>query len=33
VPGARFALLPDAGHFPHLQTPDALVALATDFLA
>ncbi len=32
VPGARFALLPDAGHFPHLQTPDALVALATDFL-
>jgi hypothetical protein len=25
--------LPDAGHFPHLQTPDALVALATDFLA
>ena len=33
VPSARFALLPDAGHFPHLQTPDALVALATDFLA
>lgn len=33
VPGARFALLPDAGHFPHLQTPDALVALTTDFLA
>ena len=32
IPGAQFALLPDAGHFPHMQTPDALVALATDFL-
>lgn len=32
IAGARFAALPDAGHFPHVQTPEALVALATDFL-
>lgn len=33
IPGARFSVLTDAGHFPHLQTPAALAALAADFLA
>jgi 3-oxoadipate enol-lactonase len=33
VPGARFAMLPDAGHFPHLQTPDLLVATVDAFLS
>jgi 3-oxoadipate enol-lactonase len=31
VPGARFIELSDAGHFPHMQTPDALARLALDF--
>jgi 3-oxoadipate enol-lactonase len=32
IDGARFAVLPTAAHFPHLQTPAELVALATAFL-
>jgi 3-oxoadipate enol-lactonase len=32
IKGARFAVLPDAGHFPHLQTPEALADLADRFL-
>lgn len=32
IHGARLAVLPDAGHFPHMQTPEALVAMATAFL-
>jgi pimeloyl-ACP methyl ester carboxylesterase len=32
IPGARFALMEDAGHFPHLQAPQSLVRLARDFL-
>lgn len=32
VPGARFAVLDDAGHFPHLQTPASLARRAKDFL-
>jgi pimeloyl-ACP methyl ester carboxylesterase len=31
IPGARFAELPDAGHFPHMHTPEALVAMASAF--
>ena len=31
IPGARFAILPEAGHFPHLQTPAALAAQAEGF--
>jgi 3-oxoadipate enol-lactonase len=32
VPGARFEVMKDAGHFPHLQAPATLAALARDFL-
>lgn len=32
VPGARFAVMEDAGHFPHLQAPRSLARLACDFL-
>jgi 3-oxoadipate enol-lactonase len=31
IPGARFAAMDDAGHFPHLQAPQSLVRLAKDF--
>ncbi len=31
VPGARFEVLDDAGHFPHLQAPATLVGLARGF--
>src|SRR4051812_15318557 len=26
IPGARFEVMGDAGHFPHLQAPEALVS-------
>jgi 3-oxoadipate enol-lactonase len=32
IPGARFAVMDDAGHFPHLQAPQSLARLARDFL-
>src|SRR5712671_847605 len=32
IPGARFAVMEDAGHFPHLQAPQSLVRLARGFL-
>jgi len=32
IPGARFTVLEDAGHFPHLQAPETLVRLAREFL-
>jgi 3-oxoadipate enol-lactonase len=32
VLGARFEVMKDAGHFPHLQAPATLAALARDFL-
>lgn len=31
IPGARYHVLTDAGHFPHLQTPAALAELAAGF--
>jgi 3-oxoadipate enol-lactonase len=32
IPGARFAIMEDSGHFPHLQAPQSLNRLARDFL-
>ena len=33
IPGARFVLLPRAGHMPQLEAPDALLAVLGDVLA
>jgi pimeloyl-ACP methyl ester carboxylesterase len=33
IPGARFHVLPRAGHFPYLEQPDAFAAVVTRFLA
>jgi pimeloyl-ACP methyl ester carboxylesterase len=33
IPGARFETLPRAAHFPHLEDPEGLAALVSDFLA
>lgn len=33
IPGARFAVMEDAGHFPHLQAPATLVRLSREFFA
>ena len=32
VPGARFEVMNDAGHFPHLQAPATVAGLVRDFL-
>ena len=32
IPGTRFEVMEDAGHFPHLQAPQSLDRLARDFL-
>lgn len=32
IAGARFEVIPDVGHIPCVQTPDALAALISDFL-
>jgi 2-succinyl-6-hydroxy-2,4-cyclohexadiene-1-carboxylate synthase len=32
VPGARLAIVPDAGHAPHLESPDRFEALVDDLL-
>jgi 3-oxoadipate enol-lactonase len=32
IPNARFEVMKDAGHFPHLQAPETLVKLARSFL-
>jgi pimeloyl-ACP methyl ester carboxylesterase len=32
IPGARLAIVEDAGHTPHLETPRTFRTLATDFL-
>jgi pimeloyl-ACP methyl ester carboxylesterase len=33
IPGAQFALIENAGHFPHLEQPNALAQHITDFAA
>jgi 3-oxoadipate enol-lactonase len=33
IPAARFEIMQQAGHYPHLQDPEMLVRLAQDFLA
>ncbi len=33
IPNARFELLENAGHYPHIETPDAFVAAVNDFLS
>jgi pimeloyl-ACP methyl ester carboxylesterase len=33
IPGSRFATLPKAAHFPHLEDPEGLAAVLADFLA
>jgi pimeloyl-ACP methyl ester carboxylesterase len=33
VPGARFEVLTDAGHFPHLQAPESLSRMAMGFFS
>ena len=32
VPESRLEILPDSGHFPHVESPDQVVDLLTDFL-
>jgi pimeloyl-ACP methyl ester carboxylesterase len=31
IPGARYLLLPEAGHLPQLEAPDRLLAAVRDF--
>jgi pimeloyl-ACP methyl ester carboxylesterase len=33
VPGSRFELIPEAGHYPHEDSPDLFASLVTDFIA
>jgi pimeloyl-ACP methyl ester carboxylesterase len=32
IPGARFELIPNAGHVPHIEQPDAFVECVARFL-
>jgi 2-succinyl-6-hydroxy-2,4-cyclohexadiene-1-carboxylate synthase len=32
IPGARLAVVPDAGHSPHLEAPEAFASLVDDFI-
>lgn len=32
IPGARFELIPDAGHYPHVEQPERFVELVAGFL-
>jgi hypothetical protein len=32
APGSRFAVLPDAAHFPNLEDPEGLATVIEDFL-
>jgi pimeloyl-ACP methyl ester carboxylesterase len=33
IPGSRFATIPRAAHFPHLEEPDAVAARLREFIA
>jgi len=33
IPGAQFALIENAGHFPHLEQPNAVAHRIFDFVA
>jgi len=33
IPGAKFAQIPDAGHFPHIEQPGAFAKRIADFVA
>ncbi|MEU8657395.1 alpha/beta fold hydrolase [Actinoplanes philippinensis] len=33
IPGARFTLLPETGHLPQIETPEALTSVVTEFAA
>jgi pimeloyl-ACP methyl ester carboxylesterase len=33
IPGARFRELPNAGHYPYLETPDAFIEAVTSFIS
>jgi pimeloyl-ACP methyl ester carboxylesterase len=32
IPGSRLELIPDAGHFPHVENPDVFIDVLTDFM-
>jgi pimeloyl-ACP methyl ester carboxylesterase len=32
IPGAKFATVPGAGHYPHLEAPDAFLSVLNDFI-
>jgi pimeloyl-ACP methyl ester carboxylesterase len=31
IPGAEFTLIPDSGHLPQIETPDALIKIVWEF--
>jgi pimeloyl-ACP methyl ester carboxylesterase len=33
VPGSRLEVLPGVGHFPHVESPNAVVDILDDFIA
>jgi pimeloyl-ACP methyl ester carboxylesterase len=33
VPGSRLEVLPGVGHFPHVESPTAVVQILDDFIA
>ena len=33
IPGAKFSLVPGAGHYPHIEKPDAFLSVLKPFIA